>query len=338
MIPSDTSTFAERIVQHFNKVFTSTFPPSSEATTLVTDPVVLGRILSDKVPDNWHQRNLYIGIEGARRWLTTGSAADYRTKEQARQLNKLLLEAIEHIQVRTFVSLGPGDAENDKEIAIRLRQQDPLLNYIPVDISHGLVQRAAVELSSLVRVPVGILGDFEDRTQFINRQVRKYGTPPFLVALLGNTIGNLDGYERSFLHNISELLDNESTLLLSVSLKGPNWSLSTDSRFQHPGYSPSLRKFISHGLARQTGESSDSILREFESLIDFKEGGSDIPNTTAIDIVDTRSENVIVSVRRYEWPSLLQWLRNDMRFEILYSKDVTFSDEKGYGVLLLRRT
>ena len=91
LISGDTTSFAERLVHHFNKEFAQPLPPSVEATTLISDPVVLDRIIAELTPRSWHQRNLYIGIEGARRWLAVGSTADYRTKEQARHLNKFLL-------------------------------------------------------------------------------------------------------------------------------------------------------------------------------------------------------------------------------------------------------
>jgi hypothetical protein len=171
----------------------------------------------------------------------------------------------------------------------------------------------------------------------IIRQIRRYGIPPFLIALLGNTIGNLDGYETTFLHNVSGLIGEGNTLLLSVSLKGPSWSLSSDRRFQHIGYSQAIRRFIAHGLARQTGESSDIILSSFESRIAFEIGGSDVPGAVAIDVVDTSSGNLVISVRRYDWQALLDWMQNDMKYHILYSHYVPFSDETGYGVILLRK-
>lgn len=338
LISANCSTTAERVVEHFDRVFLPSPRPETQDNILVSDPALVLDLLKEVPPRDWHQRTLYVGFDGARRWLAMEASSDYRSKQESRNLNRLLLNAVSYAEARSFVSLGPGDAEIDLEIAMHLREQDPSILYIPIDISHGLVQRAAKQLGEFVSVPAAILGDFEDGLPFILRQVKKHGIPPFLVSLLGNTLGNVDGYERFFLQNLSSLLSDRDTLLISVSIKGPEWSLETDRRFQHSGYSRLNREFIVNGLARQIGVSAKELLAQFETRVVFQPGGTDVPGAAAIDILDSQSGRLITSVRRYDWGSLLTWLKQEMRLHVLYADEVAFNAQLGYGVALLARS
>jgi hypothetical protein len=335
LVTPDISSLAERIVAHFDAVFAERIRTPFDESLLVTDLTLVEDFLKVLPPKDWHQRSLYTGFGGAQRWLAMGATPDYQTKKEARELNNLFLEAIRDLDVRTFVSLGPGDAESDKEIALHLRKREPSLRYIPVDISYGLVQRAMARLCNYVSVPVAILGDFEDRMAFIDREIRRHGIKPILFGLLGNTLGNVDRFERVFLQELRSLLDNGDSLLLSVSILMPEWRFEEDRRFHHGSYSVENRHFIAHGLAKHTGESASDIFLDFEDRIHFQEGGSDVPDAVAIDIVDSRSGRLITSIRRYRWEILLSWLSAELNFKVRFSKAVDFNSRLGYGVALL---
>jgi hypothetical protein len=337
-ILEDAQTVAERTVEHFNRQFSDPLPPPLEAIRLIVDPIVLDQQISDPLPASWYQRDLYFGIEGAKNWLATVDEQSYVPRKQELELRHKQIAAVESIVVRTFVSFGPGDADADKEIAICLRNKEPWLQYIPVDISDGLIHRAVKTLGDQVRVPLGILGDFEDGLHFVARKIRDHGVRPILFSLLGNTLGNLDRHERRFLDTVgSTIMASGDYLLLDVSVAGPQWSRDVDRRCQHSSYGRGHRRFIATGVARRTGESVESIALKFEERIKFEHRGrSDIPNTRSIDFVDAKSGRTISTIRRYDWDSLLKWFESRGQFQIVF-KDHLADEIIGDGVVLLKK-
>ncbi len=339
-IIDDLPTVAERTVEHFDRQFSDPLPPPLETIRLVADPIVVGQQIMDPLPANWYQRDLYFGIEGARGWLAAVEEQSYAPRGQELALRHQQIAALEQVAVRTFVSFGPGDAETDQEIAISLRNREPWLQYIPIDISDGLLQRAVKVLGDQVRVPVGILGDFEDRLNFIALMIRNHGVHPILFALLGNTLGNLDKYERSFIDTLATtIMGKGDYLLLDVSLAGAEWSADLDRRCKHDTYGPGHRRFIATGVARRSGASIESVVLNFGERIRFEVGGiSDIPKTRSINFVDTVSGRRVSTIRRYDWPSLVSWLESRKQFQIIFKSSIFPDDIIGDGVILLKRT
>ena len=336
-IIDDVATVAERTVRHFDEQFGDPTPPLLEAIAIIADPTVVEDQIGSTLPMDWCNRNLYFGVEGAKAWLETVNEPAYSPKNQELKLRRLLLKALEQVDARSFVSLGPGDAVRDVEIAIKLRQKEPWLQYIPVDISDGLLVRAIKCLSDQVRVPAGILADFEDRLNFIQRQLRIHATSPILFTLLGNTLGDLDNYEGSFLSSLGNMMQTGDFFLLEVSLAGPKWNRKGDRRGKHSSYGPAYRRFIANGLSRRTAESVESIVANFRSRFRFNDGESDVENTKCIDVVDTESQRLACTIRRYDWESLLAWIDSVKQFNILF-KDNAFIDELlGDGVILMIR-
>lgn len=338
----DTSTVAERVVTHFDRVFGDPLAPPLQEIVLVADPVVVDQQVKDPLPGEWHQRDCYFGAEGAKAWLNAISDESYAPKAHERSLRALLLKAVNEIDVRTFVSFGPGDANADEELAVRLRDCEPWLQYIPIDISDGLLQRAVSRLSEQVRVPVGILSDFEERMGFIARKLRVHATPPLLLALLGNTLGNLDNFEERFLRGVRSIMQKGDHLLLDVSLAGPEWALNRDRRGQHATYGSGYRRFIATGVARRHGRSVESVVVNFTKRIHFLFGQSDVPKTKAIDIIYRESERangrVVYTIRRYDWDTLLSWLKSTLGLKILFAENKFIDGVLGDGVILMKLT
>jgi len=337
-ILDDVPSVVERTVEHFDREFSDPLPPQLEAIRLIVDPSVVEQQLMDRLPASWYQRDLYFGIEGARGWLAAVSEESYAPRVHELGLQHLRIAAVEPVSVRTFVSFGPGDAECDKEIAISLRNREPWLQYIPVDISDGLLQRAVKLLSDQVRVPIGILSDFEDRLNFIALQIRAHAVPPILYALLGSTLSNLDRYERSFLYSLAATVMRPGDyLLLDVSLAGPRWSREMDRRRQHASYGPGYRRFIATGVGRRSGNSIESIIERFDTRIGFGDGGGDIPNTRGINILDVSTGRLVLMIRRYDWPSFLSWLEERTQLQIVFKEPLFAGDILGDGVVLLKK-
>jgi hypothetical protein len=309
---------------------------------LVAEPNVVDSICHNTLPPDWYTRDCYFGTEGAKAWLGTMNDPTYEPESQRLAVQGSLLEAVDKIDVRTFISFGPGDAKQDENLVKSLHNKESWLQYIPIDISDGLLEGAVNRLKEHVRVPVGILGDFEDRLAFISRIVRKYATGPLLLSILGNTIGNLDRYEYSFLAGARNLMKKGDYLLLDFSIAGPKWTLTKDRRGEHKGYGTGYRRFIATGVSRRHGRSVDSVIRYFTRDISFSApiGRSDIPETNTIFIEfrppGMRAGRLVYSIRRYKWEAICKWLTTKFKFKIEFSAPIMIDDIIGDGVLLLR--
>ncbi len=337
-IIEDIQTVVERTVEHFNRQFSDPLPPALGVIRLAVDPVVLEQQMMTPLPASWYQRDLYFGIEGARGWLAAVGEGSYAPQAHEVKLQQLRLAAIKALSVRTFVSFGPGDAEADKEIAINLRNREPWLQYIPVDFSDGLLQRASRLLSDHVRVEIGILSDFEDRLTFIARQIRDYAVRPILFALMGSTLSNLDKYEESFLNTLaSTVMRRGDYLLLDISLAGPQWSRDVDRRCKHSSYGPGYRRFIATAVSRRSGDSIESVIQQFESRIKFGDGVSDIPKTQVINIGDGSTGRLVFTIRRYDWLAFIGWLEENVELKIVFKESLFDDDKLGDGVVLLAK-
>src|SRR5262245_12195810 len=134
----DVSTTAERVTEHLKLEFDrhpDSWTRKRSAITIEVDPVVAEASLRRPVPSRWHQRSLYVGTEGARNWLAVSEDPVSQSPEDQDAIRRLMLDAVNGLSPRSFVSLGPGSGDVDKEIVIRL--QNPSLGYFPVDISEG---------------------------------------------------------------------------------------------------------------------------------------------------------------------------------------------------------
>jgi len=333
----DKATVAERTVQHFDYQFADVLPPPLGHILQIVDPKVANNQMVKSRPSRGN-KDLYVGVEGALRWLDVVTDPAYWPDHQEQAIRAMLLDAIRSVHARTFVSFGPGDAKMDRELAVKLRQLEPQLEYIPVDISDGLLQRAVIELSDQVRVPVGILGDFEARLNFIQTQLRSYASHPVLFGLLGNTFGNMDNYEETFLSGMHSYMKAKTDhILIDVSLAADSWVLEKDSRGVVGAYTPAYRRFLSSGIADRTGEAIDNVVSAFENRIAFARGQSDIAKTRTIVIKDKVSKGRVFSIRRYDYQALCEWIKQ-RGFEIAFSQ-ATFEENGviGDAVLLLKK-
>ena len=214
-------------------------------------------------------------MEAAKAWIAlTNDVSEWPSPRHEQDLFDVTVDMVRGLHVRTLISLGPGSAEKDKKLAINLRIHEPWLEYIGVDISDSLLQNAMLQLTSIARIRIGILGDFEDRFAFIENQVNRHVRRPALLFLTGNTLGNIDGSEREFLNRIRLMMTGDDYLLFDVSVAGPKWTREIDPRANHAGYPNSYRTFFARGISLKTGEPIDTIVASFEERFEFAEGSS----------------------------------------------------------------
>ena len=341
-IKGDANALAERIGRHFRDRFKNAAERvgnGHQFIPLVVDPYIADLVKSPAVPFDWHARALYYGTDGGQKWLSMVTDPAYLSLTVKRRMLDQLLAAVNDLQVSSLVSFGPGDANVDRELVLRLRSDDDTFQYVPVDISEGLLHHSCRLIQECAEVPFGLLTDFEDRMSFVRERLQDGARRPMLVTLLGNAFGNLDRRETSFMKEVQALLRTGDRLLLEVAIVTPEWSLDKDIRHNVRGHSIAERHFYSQGLARQTGESALNIFEAYEERIMSQQGGSEVKGTKSVDVVDSHSGRVVISLRRYDWGEFRKWLASrPFKFEIESEECFLFdTGEIGIGAIMLRK-
>jgi hypothetical protein len=191
------------------------------------------------------------------------------------------------------------------------------------------------QLSKVVEVPIGIIGDFEDRMNFIKRQLDIHAPDPSLYSLLGATFGNLEN-ERQFFSDIKNIMKSGDRLLIDISLAGKDWTLEKD-RGNPTNLSVTYKQFFAQGIARRTGESVDQVYSSIDQRLGMRFGVSEIEGTKTIEVYDKNNNRRIYLFRRYEWGMFLKWCES-LGFSVEKKECIMSQDNLiGDGVLLLCR-
>jgi Histidine-specific methyltransferase, SAM-dependent len=317
----------QKVVAHFNEIFSSTDIVLMDGVSMIVDTDVVNSQIGSSLPKDWRERAMYFGTEGAKAWLGVLQEDSANPRSSSPLITQLLIKSVEKIDVRTYVSLGAGDGNTDSLLIQRMRKREPFLQYLPVDISDGLLQRSVYKLSEKVRVPLGILSDFEDRLDFIVRQINRNSSGPRLYTMLGNTFGNLDKKEYNFLSNLHSLMNVGDYFLLDVTIKGPKWGEDKDKRIEHISYQDGYRRFIANGVYRKYKNSADTTAKDFENLITFRieNKSSDVPKTSAINSY-FNTKNLIGSLRRYDYVALSAFLTSTIGFKMEHAEKIIDED------------
>ncbi|MGH7170422.1 MAG: L-histidine N(alpha)-methyltransferase [Gemmataceae bacterium] len=286
-------------------------------------------------PQEWVSRVLYFGETGARYWLSVIREPTYPLRDPSYyNLGANRLTAVKDRHTTTFVSLGSGDGLNDLELVRSLSGPWPgKLRYIPVDISLPLLREVIANLQPHVKVPVGILCDFEDGRDFLADTLRRYIRPPALFALLGGTIGNLDAGEQRFFVWMRSLLGVNDAFLLDLPLAGPGWTPDDEPRLKPQAYTSAFRRFLAEAMDRNDpGGAVVAFDKRVElSLTHDAEIGAEV-----ILVADRFSRRPLLTFRRYRWEPMLNWFRSQgFAVEFARSSITSDQDKFGMGVVLL---
>jgi hypothetical protein len=332
----DTTSVAEKVVAHFRtELMARRDARILRAIRIEVDPKVADAVLGTRAPRGWHQRSLYLGTEGSRNWLAVSEDPIHLSSVDLDQVRAHILAATKGLRPRSFVSLGPGSGELDREIAISLR--DRSLQYFPVDISEGLLFRACEVLSQHAVVPLGILSDFEERLPFILERLESQAERPLLVGLLGHTLCNLDRFEATFLRQLESWLEPGDQVLIEVAVASESWDVK-EAPLDANQHTASRKRFFSDGLARQLGVPVDVILGSYESRIAQHNGRSDVPSAISVDIIDSVTNTRIQNFRWYRWEAFLEWVSTTFDFEIRQQSVYYYAGKgRGEGIALLER-
>lgn len=319
----------------------------SRTTAIECEPPLLcsfpcALFASDEVrfPDTWGSRLLYTGSDGADNWTGVVEESGYAlAQSDAFNIGLNRFRALESFGTLpgSFVSLGPGDGKSDIPLVHSI-STTTAPEFIPVDISLGLLTRCVRNLKSCASIPVAVLCDFETDLELIRTAIARFATPPTLIVMLGGTIGNLDGGEREFLRQIREIMNDEDGLLLDIPIRGPAWTAEMEPRLSWDSYTVCFRRFLAGGLARLRAGNTTEFLASIEENLHLSLSAPDDGlNTKTVRITDRRTSRTLLEFRRYDWRRFCEWTESiGLRCSFgAYSLDQ--AERFGMGVALLRR-
>ncbi|WP_165228306.1 L-histidine N(alpha)-methyltransferase [Aquisphaera insulae] len=277
------------------------------------------------IPAGWSSRALYVGESGARHWLSVVHEPGYPLRDpDALGLRGHRLAAIAGLRPGTIVSLGPGDGSADADL-LAASQDRP--GYIAVDLSRPLLEAAIERLRPIAGPVHGVLCDFEEDGGLLGEVLARQACRPILFAMLGGTLGNLDGGEARFLDRIRGLMQPGDALLADLPLAGPGWSVEVEPRLRATAYTPAFRAFL---LGDGAGEGA------FEDRVGFAHRRDADTAAEVIEVTDRPSGRRLLTFRRYRREAILEWLAGrGFRVAFARSSFAPPAEAFGMGVVLL---
>jgi hypothetical protein len=330
-------TTAKKLVAHFAKEFQEDrINDARSSLRVICHPELPSLQISNTLPAGWLMRGMYLGTDGARAWLKNAVDRDYQSDLERAELSNKITNMLNRdaTAFRTYVSLGPGDAELDNAVALALLEREPTAQCIPVDLSDGLLWFAVLSLSDRIRIPIGLLADFEENFKFVSRQVREYAKGPYLYGLFGNTFGNLDKVETLFLSQLKLYLERDDKFMLDVTTVKDGTS-SKVGPVDTSGWPGGLKWFFAHGATRYLNVSMTEAFNRFDELtkVTLTEYDSPIPGTQLLTV--SAGNTVFARVRRYRFDKLKQFFQaNGFKVD---SDSVECEGAFNIGLLVLQR-
>lgn len=179
-------------------------------------------------------RFFFLGLESVDLWLNIINRSDYEfhsdgrenIKANASDLVNVILEnsqpATDHVDL---IDLGVGAAVKDyyllKALLERMPKTGQRMNYVPIDYSIAILQKAMDNIDELMdsypnKLHIeAILGDFFRLVRYSTR-INELSSSPKVFALLGNILGNVDEYK--ILTAITKTMNPNDLFLLEIDL------------------------------------------------------------------------------------------------------------------------
>lgn len=308
------------------------------------------------LPGDWISRSLYVKYEGAQNWRILANDPNYPlsfigdTFGFRPLLTKALgaIDAIEIEKIGLIVSLGPGDGRHEEFVVGALNGVcQSSSEWIPVDVSHGLLSHVVHRYQKAMAVDRAILGDYESGLPFIFSKVWTGNTPrpKLLVTMFGGGFGNLDLGEQAFLTNLISQLNDGDLLLLDFAVKGDAWSQATDIRADPSKYAPAFKRLLLHGLAarmhRDTADYLNDRLKVDHIDAHAGPGGSDVQGAHTVQIGHEDTGLPLLRLRRFEWEKTVQWFKDKPALRVLFAdrtdRATDRADVMRMGLVLLEK-
>jgi len=174
-------------------------------------------------------RYLYASDAGADNWIRLcqdpmyrlyRDTAEFWASSAGKEMADLIMRELGRRDF-DYVSLGSGDGQKDAELVSNWLEAGADVFYYPYDVSLPLVSKANDTVREKVVSGVGrfhtkaVLADFNQLKAI--SEVFKHRDSPNVVALLGNSLGNLED-ELQFLRKLRLQMSSEDLLILEVRL------------------------------------------------------------------------------------------------------------------------
>jgi histidine-specific SAM-dependent methyltransferase len=304
--------------------------PSIKASALVID-----KQTDDSIPREWRCRSLYIGLSGAKNWLSIMNDSDYRTDYFEQIMTKLLKEHIlKELEINTVVSLGTGDGATDEILCGHLGRKNRV-KYVPVDINPYLLAKAIARVAPTATTEFGVVCDFEEELlSFLKDIIHTHAKPPYLFTLLGYTLCNLDTKEGKFLSRIRKLMREGDYLLFDYIAIDDEWSYDEYCKTWHHEWDTMMRKFICDAISKRRNEAIELLMTEFDARFSFENGKSDVSDSYGTYIRHRDSGLRVFNVRRYK--GFGNWLE-ELGFQTILEKTQIQANHAGTGYILAKR-
>src|SRR5262249_38699284 len=150
--------------------------------------------------------------------------------------------------------------------------------------------------------------DFEEGQDFLFAHLNRLPRPR-LLALLGNTLGNLDVGAEHFLRQIAGRMQSGDHLLLDVATVTERWDLDLDTYFR----SAIRRRFVAQGIARQLGQNIDAILRRFKHRIASRRTETRRRKLAEQHVIyDKETDKVALTIRAFYFKKFCNWIEKEV--------------------------
>jgi hypothetical protein len=312
----------------------------------VPNPKVVSDQLFRTLTQDWAERCLYVGDEGARTWIDVGEEQLNRHEVRA-----ALARLASRANVDTLVSLGPGDGRLDKEMANAMSKGFATpMNYVACDINVYLLASAMGLLANEnnVKVPFAAVADFEHDFGKLAMSLRSCsGLGGILFSCVGYTLGNLT-WDRDFLLNILREMATGDCLLFDYLPYGDTFAFEKYQSESLKEYKGNLAKWLSLGASLLSGDALDDIQGEFNSRFRFVDAGRaafDFCKNIRIEYRNPQKQrtSVLTFMRWYNSKRFSNWLNNKMAcgcslevVEIVEAPGGEF-EYSGTGMMLVRK-
>lgn len=243
-----------------------------------------------------------------------------------------------------FIDLGVGAAVKDyyilKALLAKTPDGAPRMNYVPLDYSIGILQRAMDYMDELMesypnklRIEA-ILGDFFRLVRYSSR-INGLSTSPKVFALLGNIIGNVD--ETRILTSITRTMNSNDLFLLEIDIIDGR---SEQQLKEGYGSDSVTKEFLLHPLIRQykvENKYTGRRIEEFDLKTEIQTLLSVIPKSVTVvthaEYEGKRRDKIdLLQSHKYDMQSVIDYLYSVWKLGIIKTYK-----EKNACLLLLKK-
>lgn len=265
------------------------------------------------------QKRMYVWPEGARSYIDLCASIQYEGPHRFALFSETLQRWELRDEFESFISFGPGDGITDAAIIDYLVDARESFHYLPVDISLALLTHTIGRLPQRlprIRPILNVIpfhADFEDRLDEVLQKITSVRTSaPALLALMGNTLGNLERGETDFLSKVCAWMHDNDRLLFEIASRRPDVPAAADIYSRIQEYPEPLRKLFATPVSKVTELSLHELTENFTHYFEARLSTtmSNVPGgyTHTVAAVVNGMRLPVASVTRYDNSAIREYL------------------------------